>query len=226
MIDKKDPDYLALPPEERKKLDIHTGFPLYNASNLEKINDLRRAKSRPDINVWVSPTPTKGQLLFTTWAQNGDKPASCYSCLFYNAERSCQLIGRQIIVKKYTIGTQELWPCCGMQTYGEPNRGTEKFLAHVDPEALDLQWINCRPGLSYGGATCGGKDGSDDCDLYYPYETADKRESVSGHCQALQTEVGCGDVCAEWNDDDFVSWRDSQEWLKHGIPPHPKEEKK
>jgi hypothetical protein len=226
VIDKKDPDYLALPPEERKKLDIHTGFPLYNESNLEKINDIRRAKSRPDINIWKAPVMTKGEVMFTTWAQNGEKPATCYSCAFYNADKSCMLIGPNVRIKKFTMGVQEFWPCCGMQINGEPNKGAEKFISHCDPDTLDLIWINCRTGLEYGGATCGGKNGSDDCDYYYPYDTADKRESLSGHCQVMQNEVGCGDVCTAWQDDDQVEWREAQEWIKKGIPPPPREEKK
>lgn len=221
-----DKEYLALPIEERKKVDARSGFPIYEEKNLTKVNDMRRAKSRPEIDLHIVPALTKGQVMFVTASQMGNEPASCYSCHLYNLGRSCMLMGPNVLIKKFTMGTVEYWPCCGMQDYGKPNTGKETFSAHDDPDSLGLVWINAPSvGQPCGGANCGGSGGGDDCDHYFPYDVDDKRDSTSGFCRILQVDVGVGDVCSGWQDDDAVYYDEAEAWMRKRIPPPPRERK-
>lgn len=188
------------------------GFLKYGPKQLSKVNAMRRAISQPDI--YLVPTLSKAKVLFVSAAEMHNEPASCANCIFYNWGKSCQLIGPHVKVRKIVYGEPdkaiEYWPCCGMQTYGEPNKGTEKFLTTTDPSDLDLLWINApRVGLEHGGANCGGSNGGDDCD-YYMTEIDDKREAPSGFCRVLQRTVQNGDVCSAWDDDDKLVWEKAQ----------------
>lgn len=195
------------------------GFPIYNRSNLTKINAMRMAFSAPDSEAPV--VNTRGEALFTSAGEMDDEPASCYNCQFFNlkAER-CQLIGKHKVIKKFIwpkAGTPdakqiEYWPCCSMHFHGDPSQGEGKYLAFAsDPDYLGLIWINApKPGLALGGANCGGVDGGDDCDHYQTEGDTPKWESVTGYCRALQGQVAAGDVCAQWRDDDKLEWQDAQ----------------
>lgn len=189
-----------------------SGFLKYTKEHIGKVNAIRRTVSQPDI--YTIPIPSKSQVLFVSAAEMHNEPASCANCTFYNWGKSCQLIGPHIKVKKFTYGAPdkniEYWPCCGMQTYGEPNRGEEKFIALTDPASIDLLWINApEVGLKHGGANCGGQEGGDDCD-YYMTDKPDKRDCPTGFCRVLQTTVTNGDVCCQWRDDDRVNWEEAQ----------------
>ena len=181
----------------------------------DKINSIRRAKTRPD--VWLVQPVTKGQALFVTAEGLGKKPASCFTCTMFNeSAKTCQLIGDMVKVDKFTCATPgdaptEFWPCCGMHHYGETNKDETTYAEYCsDPDNLGLVWINApRVGLAFGGANCSGVDGGDDCD-HYMVEGTDKRAEPEGFCRQLQTTVPGGAVCALWGDDDEVSWREAQ----------------
>lgn len=194
------------------------GFPIYGDGQLRKVNAMRRAFSAPDS---LKPViNTKGEALFVTGEEMNNEPASCYNCQFYNEKaETCGLIGPRKVIKKILWPKEatadskqiEYWPCCGMNLYGEPNKGEATYRASSDPDYIGLLWINApKPGQKYGGANCGGADGGDDCDHYMSEGNKPKWESATGFCRALQTTVACNDVCAQWRDDDTLQWQDAQ----------------
>ena len=181
---------------------------------------MRRANSQPSLE--GVPVLSRPQVLFTTAAEMRNEPASCYNCIFYNHDESCQLIGPRVVISKFTypkVATNdakriEYWPCCGMHQHGEPNFGPPTFSASNDPTSLDLIWINAPSlGLERGGANCGGENGGDDCDNYCT-DGDDKRDEPSAFCRVLQSTVMNGDVCASWRDDDQLPWDKAQNILK------------
>ena len=196
---------------------MSSGFLKYAPKHLAKINSIRRAKSQPDI--LTVPTLNKGQVLFVPESQDNGTPASCYACNLFNYEKSCQIIGPKVKIKKFVYGEPdkpiEYWPCCSDQDYGEPNFGPERFAEHLnDPTNLGLIWINAPAvGLEYGGANCGGQNGGDDCD-YYMTDVDDKRAADVGFCRVLQSTVGNKEKCAAWIDDDLVTWQEAQSILR------------
>lgn len=197
------------------------GFVLYKTKNLKKINDIRRAASLPS-NRDV-PIPTKGQVLFTPAAAMNDEPASCYNCPFQQKDGdalTCKLHGPAIAVEKFTEGSVEFWPCCGYWIHGKRSTEAPYYLAELGPDHTGLVWINApERGQEYGGATCGGLNGGDDCDWYNTKGT-DKRAFKMGWCQVLQCNVEGGAVCVEWADDDQIDWQVAQIKLR-GPRPRP-----
>lgn len=193
------------------------GFPIYEGKAIRKINAMRRAWSLPASDRPI--VPTKGQALFTTAESMNNEPSSCANCIFYNVDPgSCQLIGPRIPIKKFIYPKEatadskqiEYWPCCGMQQYGQPNRGSALYRATNDPDYMDLVWINApKVGQEQGGANCGGTCGGDDCDHYLVDGDVAKWDSPTGFCRALQTDVACGDICCLWQDDDELKWREA-----------------
>lgn len=194
------------------------GFPIYDERQIRKVNAMRMAFSAPTS---MSPVVnSKGEALFVTAEEMHDEPASCYNCHFYNQNATtCSLIGKRHIIRKITWPREasadakqiEYWPCCGMQLYGEPNKGEAKYISASDPDYLALIWINApKVGLAHGGANCGGTNGGDDCDHYTTDGTKPKWETPTGFCRALQTTVASGDVCCQWRDDDTLQWQDAQ----------------
>lgn len=194
------------------------GFPVYGAEQIRKVNAMRRAFSAPSSS--ASVVNTKGEALFVTAEEMNDEPASCYNCQFYNAKaETCQLIGKRHIIKKIiwpqkaTADSKQIeyWPCCSMQLYGKPNYGDAKYISSSDADYLGLLWINAAEvGQPHGGANCGGCKGGDDCDHYTTDGKKPKWETATGFCRALQVTVACGDVCAQWRDDDTLQWQDAQ----------------
>lgn len=191
-------------------------FLVFTADKLRKINAQRRALSQPTI--LDVPVLTKDQVMYVPEGQMEGEPSSCYNCAFFNYDRSCQLIGSKVIVKKMVYPPKatadakriEYWPCCGQWIKGEPNYGEEKFIASNSPDVVGLGWINApEPGLDFSGANCGGKDGGDDCDHYITIGD-DKRIEPTAFCRVLQSDVECGAVCAAWKDDDYLSWDRAQ----------------
>jgi hypothetical protein len=196
------------------------GFLTYREENLRKINSIRRVISAPDAK--LPPILNNGQVLFSSASTADNEPRSCYNCPFFNYERSCQLMGSQVEIHKLFWPKQatsdskqiEYWPVCGYWVKGEPNYGEEKCVAHLNPDDAGLGWVNApKPGQEYGGTSCGGRGGGDDCDLWMT-EGADKREEDSGFCRVLQRETQNLDCCSAWVDDDLVSWRTAQERFK------------
>lgn len=188
------------------------GFLEYKDKNLPKVNAMRRAISQPDI--YTVPVLGKAKVLFVSASEMNNEPASCANCVFYNWGRSCQLIGPHVKVRKIVYGEPdkaiEYWPCCGMQTFGPPNKGEPRFITVTDPSDIDLLWINAgKVGQAHGGANCGGQNGGDDCD-YYMTDVDDKREAPTGFCRVLQRTVQNGDVCSAWDDDDKLVWEKAQ----------------
>lgn len=185
---------------------------------MEKIDSIRRAKTRPD--VWLTVPVTKGQALFVTAADMHNEPASCMNCHMLNASaKTCQLIGEMVTIDKFRCATPgdretEFWPCCGMHDYGTPNAGEATYVEYLsDPDNLGLVWINApEVGLAHGGANCGGINGGDDCD-HYMVKSDDKRNEPQGFCRQLQTTVNNGDLCGLWGDDDEIDWRSAQAYV-------------
>lgn len=196
-------------------------FLTYKLRDLTKINAQRRALSQPTIT--DVPVLTKQQVMYVSEGQMEGEPATCYNCPFFNYDRSCRLLGPNVRVKKFVYPPKatadakriEYWPCCGEWTRGEPNYGTEQFLASPsNPDSIGLGWINApEVGQDIGGANCGGKSGGDDCD-HYITKGDDKRAEPTAFCRVLHSQVECGGVCAAWMDDDWVSWDRAQNILK------------
>lgn len=199
-----------------------SGFLTYKLQHLAKINSMRRAASQPSSP--SVPVPTKGQVLYIPAGRMQGRPATCYNCPFYNYGRSCKLIGPHTIIRKFVYPPDpvpadskpiEYWPCCGMFIPGEPNYGAEEFLdRRSSPEDLGLVWINApEVGQEYGGATCAGINGGDDCDSYCT-KSDDKRSEPQAFCRVLQGEVEGGAVCASWADDDQLDNAKAQSLLR------------
>jgi len=200
---------------------VSDGFPIYKSKNLAKVNSLRRAASL--VSIESPPILDKAQVLFSTSEERNGEPCSCYNCEFFNAGASCYFFGPGVNIRKFVYPPAptadakqiEYWPVCGLQHYGKPNKGRERFADHLaDPDNSGLCWINApRVGQEYGGANCGGTNGGDDCD-YYDCEGDDKRAAPTGTCRVIQTPVANGDVCAAWKDDDLIGWREAQTLLQ------------
>ena len=194
------------------------GFPEYGEEQLPKVNTMREDKSQPDF--MGVPILRDGEVMLMRAAEIGNKPASCYTCIFKNAkDETCALIGEEIKVSKVTGSKDEgnpieYWPCCSMHTFGEPSGGEPERCASNNPGAVGLIWINSpEVGQSCGGANCGGVAGGDDCDQYQ-VESGEKWDNPKGFCRVLQHEVSAGDVCAAWRDDDILEWQDAQQLMK------------
>ena len=201
-----------------------TGFVQYTGAGkfVEKSNTLRYVKSMTNGQGTIALE--KPHVLFTTAEEMEGQPASCYNCrIFYDKAERCAIHLPSIVVKKFVAKGEggkdiEFWPCCGYHDYGEPSSESEvKYQGNHDGDSTGLVWINApEPGLEYSGANCGGVCGGDDCDLYLPYDAETKWDSTSGLCRVLQSTVGPGDVCTAWQDDDVISWRQVQSYLKEG----------
>ena len=197
-------------------------FMVYRKKQLRKVNSIRRAASQPaDKSL---PVLNESQVLFSAAAEAHGEPRSCYNCTFFNHDRSCKLLPKEIAIRKLKYPPEptsdskviEYWPVCGYWVYGEPNYGPEVCLADIDPESAGLGWVNAPSvGLDYGGACCGGADGGDDCD-YYISEDDDMHPepTSSGFCRVLQKNVNAMDCCGAWTDDDWITWQQAQVLLK------------
>lgn len=189
------------------------GFVEYGKGELPKVNAMRRDKSRPDF--YGVPILTDAEVMFTTEAELGGKPASCYTCINQNSELTCNRIGPGVKVEKVKgardSGEQiEYWPCCSGHYYCEDvakgNRFKPDYAAVLEtPDSLGLVWINApKPGLPFGGANCGGVKGGDDCDHYITYGKAEKWDTTEAYCRVLAHDVAAGAVCTAWRDDDIL----------------------
>jgi hypothetical protein len=180
-----------------------------------KLNTLRYTKST--VGVTSPPALKPQQVLYTQAEAMNNEPASCYNCIFFK-EPHCQLHDSRIIIRKFIQAGEggkdvEYWPCCSYHSWGETG-AVKEHLESWDGDVTGLIWINApRPGLEYSGASCGGCDTGDDCDFFYPRGSESKREAVSGFCRVLQSDVGAGDVCSAWQDDDQIDFRTAQDWL-------------
>jgi|SRR6478609_4573528 len=193
------------------------GFLVYEDKNLPKINSIRRVISAPDAK--LPPILNNGQVSFSAPYKD---PRSCYNCPFYNFNRGCQLMSPEIVIRKLLWPKEatedskqiEYWPVCSYWVPGEPNYGSPKRIATLDPDDAGLCWINApEVGLEYSGANCSGANDADDCDFYMT-PIADKRKAKQGFCRVLQKTVDGMACCSAWLDDDLVSWRTANERLK------------
>jgi hypothetical protein len=205
--------------DEIKSKESRPGFPEYGSEQLDKVNSMRADKTQPDF--MGIPILKDGQVMLMSAEALGSKPASCATCTFKNAdEENCMLLGPEITVST-VIGDEEYgdpieyWPCCSMHNYGENQTGEAQYLEPLkSPDELGLIWINAsEPGQKYGGANCGGVNGGDDCD-HYQVKQGEKWDNPTGFCRVLQKEVGAGQVCAAWGDDDELSWQEAQQLLE------------
>lgn len=196
------------------------GFLAYKPEHLRKVNAIRRVISAPDAT--LPPILNNGQIVFSSAKDAEDEPRSCYNCVFYNYDRSCQLMGQKLVVKKFIWPHQamadskrvEFWPVCSYWIHGEPTYGAEKTTATIDPDFAGLCWINApEVGLAHSGSNCGGANDGDDCDFYMT-PGADKRAFPTGFCRVLQRNVNNLDCCGAWLDDDLVGWRTAQERIR------------
>lgn len=202
------------------------GFPIAEIGALRKLNALRRGASTVGISDKSLPILDKSQVQFVTAEEMDNKPCSCYHCTVYNAKtETCGLMGPRIPVKKFIWPKEatedakriEYWPACGAADPGEPNSGEAKYKSFPfrDPDSLGFGWINApKPGLGYSGANCGGGNDGDDCDFYLVHDGEAKWDSPAGFCRVLQSQVANGDVCAAWQDDDWLDWRKGLELIR------------
>ena len=204
------------------------GFYKYRAKPtlVEKINTIRIGQSRPDL--CGTPILDEGSVLFSSAASANDEPRSCYNCPFFNYEKSCKLLDKDLEIHKFTWPKErrdgakpvEFWPVCGYWIHGQPNYGPEEHYANLDPEEAGLGWVNApEPGLSLSGTSCGGANGGDDCDLWMiEGEKGDKRAAKSGFCRVMQKSTGNLDCCAAWEDDDWLTWQMVEERFRESKP--------
>lgn len=193
------------------------GFYRYKAKPemVRKINTIRIGQSRPDLK--STPILDESSVLFSSAASAGNEPRSCYNCPFFNYEKSCKLMGKDVEIHKFTWPKErrdnskpiEFWPVCGYWVKGEPNYAEEEFYAKLNPDEAGLGWVNApEVGLERSGTSCGGKNGGDDCDLWIiEGESGDKRAADTGFCRVMQKETGNLDCCAAWEDDDWLTWQ-------------------
>lgn len=211
----------------RSNLEIgKEGFPIYQEKQLRKINAMRRAASVVGIDSSETPVLDKSQMQYVTAEEMDNKPCSCYHCTIYNQKaETCGIMGPRIPVKKFIWPKEatadakqiEYWPACGAADPGEPNSGDAKYkpFPYRDPDLLGFGWINApKPGLSYSGANCGGANDGDDCDFYLTEDSVAKWDAPIGFCRVSQSPVANGDVCACWQDDDWISWQKGMELLR------------
>lgn len=191
-----------------------------------KINSIRIGQSRPDLA--GVPILTEGDVLFSSAAEAGEKPRSCYNCPLFNYERSCKLFGKDVEIRKFTWPEKirdgakpiEYWPVCGYWVPGEPNYGVAEFIAKLDPGAAGLGWVNApRVGQELSGTSCGGANGGDDCDFWIiEDEDGDKREAKTGFCRVMQKQTENGACCSCWTDDDLLSYQMVAERFRENKP--------
>ena len=197
------------------------GFIEYGPEQLPKVNTQRRDKSQPDF--YGVPILRDSEVLFTTAAELGNKPASCYTCKKQNSDLTCWHLGPTVPVKKF-IGSSdsgeeiEYWPCCSVHDWdgGNHQKGAPTFRDPLDtPDSIGLIWINApEVGQAYGGANCGGLSGADDCDRYRTYNAEEKWEVEQAYCTVLARDVEGGAVCAAWHDDDIVEFPEAMAMMK------------
>lgn len=198
------------------------GFLVYKPKidQLRKVNSIRRVISAPDAK--LPPILNNGQVTFSSASSANNEPRSCYNCTFFNYERSCQLMGQGLTIRKLlwpptpTADSKQIeyWPVCSYWIYGEPNYGSSRSISCLNPDDAGLCWINApEPGLKKSGACCSGANGGDDCDLWM-VSGPDKRDFKEGFCRVLQRNTAAMDCCACWVDDDLVSWRTAIERFK------------
>lgn len=195
------------------------GFIEYGKEQLPKVDSMRRDKSQPDF--YGIPILHDSDVLFTTAAELGDKPASCYTCKEHTRDFTCERLGPSIKVTKVTGSRDsgdpiEYWPCCSLQEYTDSPRSkpTEYHDALDGPDEIGLIWINAAEvGQPFGGANCGGGNGGDDCDHYITQGNVEKWDAPEGICRVLQHTVRNGDVCTAWRDDDILQWQDAQQLM-------------
>jgi hypothetical protein len=190
------------------------GFPVYGKDQLEKINSMRRDKSRPDF--MGVPILSDSAAMLVRASEMDNKPASCYTCQAQQSDKTCFLLGPSVEVRKVTGSRKsgdpiEYWPCCGMHNYGEPREGKPVYADELSsPASVGLIWINAaKVGQAYGGANCGGVKGGDDCDHYMVKGAEEKWDAESGYCRVLCHNVDGGDVCAAWHDDDELPFAEA-----------------
>jgi hypothetical protein len=200
--------------DEIQSAQSRPGFPEYGETELDKVNTMRSDKTQPDF--MGIPIIQDGWVMLCSAEAIGNKPASCYTCIFHDGKERCGLLDAAVVVSK-VIGDKEYdnpieyWPCCSMHNYGEPSGGACE--PTKTPDAIGLIWINSsKPGQDYGGANCAGTNGGDDCDNYQ-VEKGEKWDSESGFCRVLQHTVQAGQVCSAWSDDDILKWEDAQTLL-------------
>lgn len=191
------------------------GFVEYGPEQLPKVDALRRDKTQPSF--FGIPIISDEAVMLTRASEMGGHPASCYTCQAQQSDETCFYMGPSIRVAKVKgtsdSGEQiEYWPCCGMHNYGDPRKGKPVYSDELSsPSTLGLVWINApKLGQAYGGANCGGVDGGDDCDSYLVEGKVEKWDTTHGFCRVLQHEVGVGDVCTAWHDDDELPWEEAQ----------------
>jgi hypothetical protein len=195
-------------------------------SRLAQPGDLKKLNSERDVQSQFESTDlpilSKGSVLFVDADSRNGQPNSCYNCLMMNKRsHTCTIIGPNIQLDRFVWPPQpkegelqiEYWPVCGYHMFGHPYGGDPYYAKHLsDPDDAGLIWINAPSvGQKYGGSNCGGINGGDNCDYYKT--DGPPEESESGFCRVLQQNVGAGDCCAAWHDDDEVSWQTAQECL-------------
>lgn len=196
------------------------GFYKYQAKPelVKKINAIRINQSRPDL--CGVPILQPGQVSFSPASAAHEEPRSCYNCFMYNYGKSCAILPPRLEIRKFTSPLKrednakpiEFWPVCGYWVYGKPNYGPARYSAELSPDDAGLSWINAPEiGQEQGGASCGGKNGGDDCDFWLVEGDGDKREEATGFCRVLQRDTDNLDCCSAWIDDDILDWRMVQE---------------
>jgi hypothetical protein len=203
--------------DELKSAAEPGGFVEYGKEQLPKIDSMRRDKSQPDF--YGIPILHDADVMFTRASEMGNKPASCYTCQAQQSDLTCFYLGPRVSVAK-VVGHRdsgdpiEYWPCCGFHNYGPRREGKPVYADSLsNPDTLGLIWINSpKLGQQYGGANCGGVENGDDCD-HYLVKSGEKWDNPTGYCRVLAHEVGAGDVCTAWRDDDELSWEEARQLM-------------
>lgn len=194
------------------------GFVEYTDKQLPKVDAMRRDKSQPDF--FGVPILTDAEVGYSTAAQLGGKPASCYTCKEQNPDLTCERLGPGIKIAKVRGSKDsgervEYWPCCDEHWYGKHDGPTHYHSQLDTPDDIGLVWINApKVGQEFGGANCGGVEGGDDCDFYTTRGKTEKWDTEQGICKVLQHAVNAADVCRAWRDDDELKWVDAQNLIR------------
>lgn len=194
------------------------GFPIYGEKQIGKVNALRKVNSQ--VGIESVPILDRGSVSFSTAESAHDEPRSCLNCPFFFSEaKRCELIGPRVVIDKFIEGKPEgknieFWPVCDYWIHGSPSHEPAHYKASLDPDDAGLVWVNApEVGLELSGTSCGGGNDADDCDFWIS-DSEGKFNSPTGFCRVLQSTTGTMDCCNCWRDDDEISWRTAQQWLR------------
>lgn len=154
----------------------------------------------------------KWSVEFVGGKDTNDQPKSCFNChLLYDKQKTCSILGPDIIISTLKKDGKLYTPVCGEQDAGTPMQVSDEeakydLNAMVGPEKADqvgLEWAEGK------GTNCGGRNEGAPCKYF------DSEDGIDGICLVIgkeENEVDWDDCCAA-HDGPAMAWRDAQKLL-------------